>query len=100
MNRQNEYLGTIEHLMIDIENGRVAYAVLSFERFAGTSDAYIAIPWSAITVDADTNRLILDINEQLLARAPGLHKAHWPDMADRAWATEVFSYYGAKPYWM
>ena len=30
VNRQKEDLGTIEHLMIDVEQGRIAYAVLSF----------------------------------------------------------------------
>lgn len=29
VNRRNEDLGKIEHLMIDIESGRVIYAVLS-----------------------------------------------------------------------
>ena len=33
LNRKKEDLGTIEHLMIDVENGRVAYAVLSFGGF-------------------------------------------------------------------
>ena len=30
VNRRKEDLGTIEPLMIDVEKGRVAYAVLSF----------------------------------------------------------------------
>jgi hypothetical protein len=30
VNLQNEDLGKIEHLMIDLERGRIAYAVLSF----------------------------------------------------------------------
>jgi hypothetical protein len=33
VNRQKEDLGIIEHLMIDVEKGRVAYAVLSFGGF-------------------------------------------------------------------
>ena len=35
VNRQKEDLGTIEHLMIDVEKGRVAYAVLSFGGLLG-----------------------------------------------------------------
>ena len=33
VNLQNEDLGKIEHLMIDVEKGRVAYAVLAFGGF-------------------------------------------------------------------
>lgn len=35
VNGQKEGLGTIEHLMIDVEKGRVAYAVLSFRGVSG-----------------------------------------------------------------
>ncbi len=35
-NPQGEDLGKIEELMIDVENGRIAYAVLSFGGFPGT----------------------------------------------------------------
>ncbi len=38
VNHENEDLGKIEHLMIDLENGRVAYVVLSFGGFLGMGD--------------------------------------------------------------
>ena len=99
VNRQKEDLGTIEHLMIDVEKGRVAYAVLSFGGFLGIGDKLFAIPWSALAVDTGEERFILNVDKQLLKHAPGFDKAHWPDMADHAWGTEVATYYGAKPYW-
>jgi sporulation protein YlmC with PRC-barrel domain len=98
VNRQKEDLGTIEHLMIDVEKGRVAYAVLSFGGLLGMGNKLFAIPWSALTVDTGEKRLILNADKKLLERAPGFDKAHWPDMADRAWDAEVSAFYGAKPY--
>src|ERR1035438_10719552 len=44
VNRQKEDLGTIEHFMIDVKKGRVAYAVLSFGGFLGMGDKLFAIP--------------------------------------------------------
>ena len=38
---QNEDPGTIEHLMIDPEMGRIAYAVLSFGCFSGWATSYL-----------------------------------------------------------
>ena len=55
VNRQKEDLGTIEHLMIDVEKGRIAYAVLSFGGFLGMGDKLFAIPWSALAVDTVKN---------------------------------------------
>jgi sporulation protein YlmC with PRC-barrel domain len=99
VNLQNEDLGKIEHLMIDLGTGRVAYAVLSFGGFLGMGDKLFAIPWSALTVDTFEKRFILQVDKELLKRAPGFDKEQWPNMADRAWGTQVFKYYGAKPYW-
>jgi sporulation protein YlmC with PRC-barrel domain len=99
VNRQKEELGTIEHLMIDMEKGRVAYAVLSFGGFLGMGDKFFAIPWSVLAIDTNEKQFILDVNKDSLKGAPGFDKAHWPDMADRAWGTDVATFYGAKPYW-
>jgi sporulation protein YlmC with PRC-barrel domain len=99
VNRQKEDLGTIEHLMIDVEQGRIAYAVLSFGGFLGMGDKLFAIPWSALAVDSVERQFILNVDKKLLERAPGFDKDHWPNMADRTWGAEVATYYGAKPYW-
>jgi sporulation protein YlmC with PRC-barrel domain len=99
VNRQHEDLGTIEHLMIDVVKGRIAYAVLSFGGILGFGDKLFAIPWSSLTVDTSEEQFILDVDKKLLERAPGFDKGHWPDMADRSWDTEISAYYRAKPYW-
>lgn len=99
VNSQKEDLGKIEHLMIDLEKGRVAYAVLSFGGFLGMGDKLFAIPWSALTIDTGEKQFVLDVDKQRLERAPGFDKANWPDMADHTWGAEVSKYYGAKPYW-
>jgi len=99
VNRQGETLGEIEHIMLDVPRGRVAYAVLSFGGILGIGDKLFAIPWSAFTLDAGNHNFILDVPEQRLKDAPGFDKDHWPAMADETWASEVHSYYHARPYW-
>ena len=99
VNRKKEDLGTIEHLMIDLENGRVAYAVLSFGGFLGMGDKLFAIPWSALTVDTVEKQFILNVDKAALENAPGFDKSNWPNMSDRTWGTTVSSYYDVKPYW-
>jgi len=99
VNRHREHLGSIEHLMIDLECGRVAYAVLSFGGFLGIRDKLFAIPWSALAIDLPERQFVLDVDKTLLEGAPGFDKAHWPDMADRAWGMELLAYWGADSYW-
>jgi sporulation protein YlmC with PRC-barrel domain len=99
VNLQGEDLGKIEDLMIDLERGRIAYAVLSFGGFLGMGDKLFAIPWQALTVDTEGKQLVLNIDKELLKRAPGFDKNNWPDMTDPAWGAELYTYYGYRPYW-
>lgn len=98
-NPHGEDLGKIEELMIDLDRGRVAYAVLSFGGFLGMGDKLFAIPWEALAVDTTEKRFVLNVNKELLERAPGFDKDNWPDMADPAWGVQLYGYYGYKPYW-
>ena len=99
VNLRGEDLGKIEELMIDLERGRVAYAVLSFGGFLGMGDKLFAIPWEALSVDTTEKRFVLNINKDLLKQAPGFDKSNWPDMTNPAWGAELYGYYGYKPYW-
>ncbi len=97
-NRQNEDLGDIKEIMLDVASGRVAYAVLSYGGFMGIGDKLFAVPWSALTLDTENKRFVLDVDKNRLSHAPGFNKDKWPDMADKTWAKEVHDYYGVTPY--
>lgn len=98
-NRAGEDLGEIKELMIDIVDGRVAYAVLSFGGFLGLGDKLFAIPWSALQVDTTRECFILDMDKERLEKAPGFDKDKWPDFADSTFHRDTYAYYHAKPYW-
>ena len=97
-NSLNEDLGKIEDIMIDVETGRIAYAVLSFGGFLGLGDKLFAIPWSSLRLDEDQKRFILDVDKQTLESAPGFDKDNWPDLSSEEYGRSVYSHYGQK-YW-
>lgn len=99
VNSKDETLGTIEELMIDLDSGRIAYAVLSFGGFLGMGDKLFAIPWNALNVDTIEKRFVLNVPKERLENAPGFDKDNWPNMADQTWGTKIYSYYGSKPFW-
>lgn len=99
VNSVGDDLGKIEDIMLDVMSGRIAYAVLSFGGFLGMGDKLFAVPWSALTLDTDEKRFVLDVPKERLEKAPGFDKNHWPSMADRTWASEVHAYYEVSPYW-
>ncbi|NLF77482.1 MAG: PRC-barrel domain containing protein [Chloroflexi bacterium] len=98
-NRAQEDLGSVKELMIDIDAGRIAYAVVSFGGLFGIGDKLFAVPWSALQVDTTNKHVVLDVAKETLENAPGFDKDNWPDMANRDWGREVHWYYNQSPYW-
>ena len=97
-NQKDEDLGDIKEIMLDMRDGKVAYAVLSYGGFLGMGDKLFAVPWNALTLDTINKRFILNVDKERLANAPGFDKDDWPDMADEEWINQIHSYYGTKPY--
>jgi sporulation protein YlmC with PRC-barrel domain len=78
-NRQEEDLGTIKDLVVDLNSGKVAYAVLSHGSVLGMGGKYVAVPIQALTLQPGAKALLLDLPKQQLAQAPGFDDKHWPD---------------------
>lgn len=99
INKAGEDLGTVRHIMLDVRQGRIAYAVLSCGGFLGMGEKLFAIPWAALQLDVGNKCFILDVDKEVLKQASGFDKDHWPAMADAGWAEQVHSYYTVPPYW-
>jgi sporulation protein YlmC with PRC-barrel domain len=102
VNPAGEQLGSLKELVIDLEDGRVAYAVLSFGGFMGRGDKLFAIPWEALVLNPKDHTFTLDVEKEVLKEAPGFDKDRWPDNAtyEAGWLLDLYEYYGYSPYWM
>lgn len=97
-NAQDEDLGDVKEIMLDMSSGRVSYAVLSFGGILGMGEKLFAVPWSALTLDTKNKRFTLNVTKASLDQAPGFDKDSWPNMADQTWAKGIHDYYGTQPY--
>ena len=97
VNRRGEDLGTIEEIVIDVQRGMAAYALVSPADRAGGH--LFAIPWNALSLDAERRCFELDLDPARFAGAPGFDADHRPSMEDRRWAAQVHGFYGVPPYW-
>lgn len=95
-NSDGEDLGDIKELMIDMQSGEVAYAVLSFGGLLGMGDKLFAVPWAALKLDTVNKRFTLNVPKDRLKDATGFDKDNWPVMADNAWAMGVHQFYGTQ----
>ena len=97
---QGEDLGKLEELMIDLEAGRIAYAVLSFGGLWGLGDKLAVVPWEALQVSTTGDKSIrLNVEKEKLQKAPHFERATLPELANRQWGATIHAYYGYPPYW-
>ncbi|SFX28929.1 PRC-barrel domain-containing protein [Marinospirillum alkaliphilum] len=92
-NMQDEKLGKIQDIMLDLTEGKIRYAVLSSGGFLGMGDRLFAVPWKALKLDRENHRFLLNVDIERLKNAPGFDKDQWPDMADSTWSSTIESYY-------
>ena len=98
-NRTGEEIGTLQEIMIDLDQGQVAYVVMAAGGLLGIGDKYFAVPWSLLEVDTDSHAVIVDLDKQTIEDAPGFDKDNWPDPSDVGWLNKVYGYYDRQPYW-
>lgn len=94
-NSQNEKLGTVDDLVIDVSTGRIAYVAMSFGGILGIGDKLFAVPYDQLKFvhDKDDMHFVLDVPKDRLKDAPGFDKSKWPDFADPNWSQHIDTYY-------
>lgn len=97
-NAENEDLGDIKEIMLDVASGKVAYAVLSFGGVLGLGEKLFAVPWKVLKLDTENKRFILNVSKDRLNNAPGFDKDDWPDMTDRTWVDGIQKFYDDDSY--
>jgi hypothetical protein len=69
-NLSGDDLGKVQEIMLDVYDGSIAYAVLSFGGFLGMGDKLFAVPWKALTLVQDEEHCLLDVDKTVLEDAP------------------------------
>jgi sporulation protein YlmC with PRC-barrel domain len=99
-NAAGDDLGTVEEVLIDPMSGRIAYLLVEHGGFLGIGDELFAIPWAVVRyLPGDEERLLIDIDEAQLERAPRFSRTDRSPFGEREWALSVHSFYGVQPYW-
>ncbi len=95
--RGGAHIGSIDHLMIDKQSGKVAYAVMGFGGFLGLGEDHHPVPWSKLHYDPEKNGFVTDITEEEVKGAPARHDGWY---ADRDWERQMHDHYRVPVYWL
>jgi len=99
-NYQNEKLGKVEDLAVDVESGRIVQVIISTGGFMGMGNTLVAVPPAAFHHDVTQKVLHLDANKEKLAGAPKFDSANWDEYNQSNRVTAAYGYYGQQPYFV
>ena len=97
-NRQDEKLGKVENILLDLSSGRIVAVVVSSGGFLGMGDELSAVPSSALRFTADRDSLQLDASKEMLSSAPHFKANQWPDFNEPSYTHGVYRAYNIEPY--
>jgi hyperosmotically inducible periplasmic protein len=97
-NRQDETLGKVSDLAVDLESGRIVVVVISSGGFLGMGQDLSAVPPTALAFNTERDGLELDTNKEQLGAAPRFKSNEWPDFAEPGYVGGVYRAYQVEPY--
>jgi hypothetical protein len=86
---QGSRIGKVEDLVLN-DDGCVEFVVVSYQ------DEYIAVPWSAATVDFSERVVRLDITRERLRDIPTFGRDPWPDFARGEYREKLHRVFGER----
>lgn len=97
-NQQDELVGKVENLLLDLSSGRILAVVVSSGGFLGMGDELSAVPPTALRFNHERDTLQLDASKEMLSAAPHFKSGQWPDFNQPTYSDNVYRAYKVEPY--
>jgi sporulation protein YlmC with PRC-barrel domain len=97
-NLQNETVGDVAEILLDLPAGRLMAIVVSSGEYLGIEGELSAVPATAFRISTDRKTLHLDTSKAALEAAPHFKADRWPDFTDADVARSIFASYSVEPY--
>ena len=93
-NTQDEDLGKVQDIIVNVENSTAPYAIIAYGGVLGANKTRIAVPLSSVQCSSDGKNLTLSATKEQLQAASKTPTGAWVTVADSEWARKVDAYYG------
>ncbi len=103
----DQMLGRVEQIIVDMCSGRVVYMLVATEGIATLHDRWLAMPPGILAWHPEKLRFTTPILSTELADAPSIPKTDWPDTVmielekldeTMSWLDSICAYYNVMPY--
>jgi sporulation protein YlmC with PRC-barrel domain len=99
--KSGDLIGSIDHVMIDVDNGRIAFVLVKRGGFLGLNPTWYAIPLEALNWSAYGNGFRLGVNQQQLRGLPTIPaiNGNLETTVPRGQLTRLYQHFDVQPYW-
>lgn len=96
---QGDVAGQLMDLIIDSNQGEIAYGIVRLGNWGfGANDLY-AVPFELLKPQDNKERLVARMTKEQIRASRSFERNQYPNMSDPTWATEVHQRFGVTPYW-
>lgn len=99
-NLQDEKLGKVNDLAIDVASGRIVEVIVSTGGVLGVGSTLLAVPPSAFHYDHEAKVLHLDRSRESIKGLPPFDVSQWDTHFQSSNVVEVYRSYGVTPYFV
>ena len=98
VNMKGETLGRIGDLIVDIDTGRILYAVLESGGFLDIGGKLLPVPWESLAALPSEGIFFLNQSKEQMKNAPAFDRNNFPNITDMRWGEGIFKHYGVLGY--
>jgi sporulation protein YlmC with PRC-barrel domain len=98
MNMQDEKIGAVDDLAVDLSSGRIAAVIISSGGFLGIANELSIVPPATLTLTDDNKAFSANLTKDQLTNAPRFQGSEYPDLDDQKYMLNVYSAYQAESY--
>lgn len=97
---KGDVVGHIDNLILDLESGRIAYAIVTRDTGVfGGGGRLFPVPWAALHASSQANTFVIDATTDILKNAPAFDNNHLPDWTNVKWNDDLYAHYKLHPWW-
>ncbi len=99
LNNDGNEIGSLSHMVIDLNTGCLLYAVISTGSVLGMGGKLSAVPWQTLRLGPEEGQYVLDVPVDKLKLGPVFDRRNWQQTVNRDWLKSLFTYYGYQSPW-
>ncbi|AQT70147.1 PRC-barrel domain protein [Anaerohalosphaera lusitana] len=92
-----QQLGQLEDVIVEQQQGKVAYGFVSYGGFWGIGEEMAAVPWTSLELQSENNVALLDVDQETLKMAQ-IEEDQIQKLSDKQFAQNIHEEFG-QPQW-